>query len=514
MLETSRRPGDVKKGGGNSHRIKKSADLQLSRRDRAIKLFLFVGSMFVFWAVSRHEFIAYDAQSMVAVAHDLVSHFSLVASTEFHDYFHYSTPYSPYGIGLSIVIVPFFAVGELTGDVPTVLSIINPIIVSATVVFCYAIGRRLQWSSRLAVLAAVTFGMLTMALQSTTELFSEPAVALCIAVLIWGALRWKDDWRFGPLVIGLAAGAAIQFRSDSILTVLIGLVALPLFVPWKTLLSRSALAGLGIPIALSLVALGAYNYLRWHSVLKFSYNGQGYGTPFGRGLEGLLFSPGKSFFLYNPIAILGVIGLVVLVFTNRPVGFLFVLLIVPRVFLFAKWGQWEGGVDWGPRFLMPVVMLFVLGAVEILHQVRFDSAMSVAAWGVFTVLCIASVGVNFLSVRVPYEQWIQTLNSPALSARYEFGEPLIAHRSSPGATRTAYDFTYRASQIHGDVDLLRAGTAKVAPEEFGSDRNAVGASLLGVGALALLGSALLANRSDRLRSRRRSPRSTRAPSEV
>ena len=39
-------------------------------------------------------------------------------------------------------------------------------------------------------------------------------------------------------------------------------------------------------MTMSAVALGAYNYLRWHSVLKFSYNGQGFDTPIGRGLNG------------------------------------------------------------------------------------------------------------------------------------------------------------------------------------------------------------------------------------
>jgi hypothetical protein len=347
-----------------------------------------------------------------------------------------------------------------------------------------------------------------MALQSTTELFSEPAVGLCIAVLVWGALRWRARSRFAPVVIGLAAGAAIQFRADSMLTVWIGLLALPLFVPWRSVVRPVNLAALGIPMAISAVALGAYNYVRWHSVVEFSYNGQGFHTPIGRGLEGLLFSPGKGLFLFNPIALLGVIGLGVLLRYNRPVGLMFLLLIVPRLLFFSRWDAWQGGIDWGPRFLMPVLLLFVVAAVEILHRTSGRTVTGIAGRGAFVILCVASVGVSYLSVRVPYEQWWGTLTSPTLAAPFEHGGELVDHPEQPNATSNAYDFTYRASQIRGDVDLLQQGKAEMAPVEFGGKDSSVGWILLLPGAAALLGAAIGAVRSDRLASR---PRRARDP---
>lgn len=187
------------------------------------------------------------------------------------------------------------------------------------------------------MLGAEVYGILTMALQATTELFSEPAVGLCVALIVWGALRWRKGQVSGALVIGLAAGAAVQFRADSVLTVWIGLLALPLFVPWRLIVRPARLTALAAPMTLSLVALGAYNDLRWHSVLRLSYNGRGFHTPLFHGLEGLLLSPGKGVFLFNPVALLGVVGLVVLLRTNAPVGVLFLLLIVSRILFFARW---------------------------------------------------------------------------------------------------------------------------------------------------------------------------------
>lgn len=456
------------------------------RRSRNIALLLFAGSMLVFLAVSPHKYIAYDAASMVGVAHDLVNHFSLQASHGFDDYLGLSTPYSPYGIGLSLVIAPFYALSKLTGHEMTVLSLINPLITSCTVVVAFAIGWALRWSESMSVLAAVTYGIVTMALQATTELFSEPAVSLCIALMIWGILRWRDQYWYGPLVVGLSAAAAAQFRSDSVFTVWIGLLALPLFVPWRSILRPAHLASLGIPLGLSLAALGAYNYVRWHSVLEFSYNGQGFHTPIGRGVEGLLFSPGKSFFVFNPIAVLGVVGLVILLTFNRAVGVLFILLIVPRVVFFAKWDQWPGGVDWGPRFLLPVVLLFVLSAVEVLHRTPARTITGVLTRVGFVSLFVLSLGISYVSVRIPYDQWLGTLENPKLAAHFEQGGPLFPHSGGTDAMLNAYDFTFRASQIRGDLDLIEAGTAVMAPADFNGDSSVLGWLLLSLGCVVLV----------------------------
>jgi hypothetical protein len=184
---------------------------------------------------------------MVGLTHSIVNHFSLGAGKGFDDHLHLSTHYSPYDIGLSMILIPFYAFSKLTGHEEALLSFVNPLLTSTTVVVAYAIGRRLRWPSPWSVLGALSFGVFTMALQGTTELFSEPAVSLCVALLVWAILRWGDGWWHAPLVIGLTAAVVIQLRSDSILTAWIGLLAIPLFVPWRTLLTGRVLACLEPP---------------------------------------------------------------------------------------------------------------------------------------------------------------------------------------------------------------------------------------------------------------------------
>jgi hypothetical protein len=114
----------------------------------------------------------------------------------------------------------------------------------------------------------------------------------------------------------------------------------------------------------------------------------------------------------------------------------------------------------------------------------------------FGVLALLSVGVSFLSVRVPYEQWWQTITNPALEVHYDGGH-LVPHPKAPDAGQNAFDFTVEGGQLMGNIDLLRHGDADTAPWAFQDGRAIRGWLLLG-GGLILLGAAgVLGLRSDR-----------------
>jgi hypothetical protein len=126
-----------------------------SRRDQVIAGCVFGGLFFVYLAVSRHTFVAYDAASMVAVGTNLTNHFTLNTVGAFDDYLHLSTPYSPYGIGVSLLVVPVYALSKLAGHEMLLLSLINPLLTAVAGVVVFAIGRELRWLRTMSVLAAL-----------------------------------------------------------------------------------------------------------------------------------------------------------------------------------------------------------------------------------------------------------------------------------------------------------------------------------------------------------------------
>jgi len=461
-----------------------------SERDRRISTLLFFGVLGVYLAVDQGSHYAYDGNAMLAVSANLVNHGTLKTVGAFHDSFHLSTPYAPYGIAMSLLGTIPIAAAKALGHTNVAISLVNPLITAAAVVVTYRIGRALDWLAGHAVMAAVSFGLLSMALVYTTEYFSEPAVTLCCVALVLGIIRWGQGRTLAPLLVGLAAGAALQFRTDSLVTIWVGLLAIPLFVGWNELRRVHSIVMLGLPLVISLVALGAYNHLRYAKFFVANYGGVTFTTPIGTGLHGFFFSSGKSLFIFNPLAALGVVGLFVLIKRNGPLAVLFVLLIVTRLVFFARWSAWDGGWSWGPRFLLPIVPLLMVSGVEVLRATTTTSLAGVATRVVAGLLAGASVVVNYLSIRVPYQQWTQVLSTPE-RALFHIG-PL-----SSGAVFNAYTYDPNLSPMWGDVRLLRHHLAQMGPELWRDGHGIIGAAILVIGAALLTWAALEARAARR-----------------
>jgi hypothetical protein len=470
--------------------------------DSVLIIGIFATLLLLFIGIGRQQIDAYDGQSMQAVTHNLVDHFTLKTTGAFDDYFGYSTPYSPYGIGVSLALVPLFSLSKAFGHQAFWDALLNPILVAATAAVVFAIGRRLGWRRTPAVLAAFAFGALTMALQASTELFSEPGVALCEALAVLAVLQWSRGSRWAPLLLGCALAVAVQFRSDSLITVWIVLLVLPLFVPMRTLLTRRALVLVGAPMALSLAFLCWYDELRSGSLFMTSYEGQSYSAPLLKGLEGFLVSPGKSIFVYNPLAVVGLVGLVVMALRRQRFAALAALLIIPRLLLFSKWSDWSGGWSWGPRFMMPVVFLLVIGAFSLVGDRTLGVLTRRVSAALIALACLAAVPVSFLSIRVPYDQWHVVLTSP--HAREQFlGTPVFdGSTGNSGGLPYSEVWTFAASDLHGQYLLWRSGQDGISPVLWREHDDALGWLLVGASGLGSAVLVAVAVRADR-RGRRR-----------
>jgi len=126
-------------------------------------------------------------------------------------------------------------------------------------------------------------------------------------------------------------------------------------------------AGLG-----ALPGLGAwlwYNAIRYGSPFTLGYTLDrdgtlGFSTPLATGLHGLLFSSGKSVFLYIPLLFLSVTRLRPFLRAHRresPVVFVPALLTLGVI---SCWWCWSGDWAWGPRLLAPIFPMLLLPLME------------------------------------------------------------------------------------------------------------------------------------------------------
>lgn len=385
--------------------------LATARRDRLATLLLLIGICGLLVAAQRAIFASYDGNVMFGVAKAITHH--RLSITRADDFYGAHTPYSSYGIGLSLVEAPLYQLEQVLHIAdPVLVTLANPILVLLTALAIRSSGRELGWSRRLATVVAIGFVALTMALQASTDLFSEPGVALAISCVTLGALRWRRlamddpggrDGLSAPLLFGAGFAISILFRSDSLLLVGISLPLLPFFVPVRALVRRPLEVTLAaVPVLAVLAWTCYYAHLRTGGWLPAQYGGQ-FTTPLLTGLHGLLFSWGKGFFVFNPILLLAVPGGVLLWRRDRALTVLLVVLAMARLFFYANWDGWHGGVSWGPRFLEPVtvpltlmsgVTLATLGASR--HRLRHAAAaVAVALAGLSAAVSVASVWIGF-----------------------------------------------------------------------------------------------------------------------
>jgi len=374
------------------------------RRDRLVMMLLFLGVFGVFLVVQRGAIASYDGKVMVGVGKAITHH--RLSITRADDFYGAHTPYSSYGIGVSLVVAPLYALQQPFGvPHPLLVTLTNPLLLAAAALVVFKIGREIGWSQRLAVLMAAAFGTLTMALEASQELYSEPGVSLGTGLVLLGALGWRRAAAGAPWLFGLGIAIAILFRADSLLLLGLAVPLLVLFVPARALIrQRGPLVRAAMPILAALVWTSWYAHLRSGSWIPRAYGGGQFSTPLLRGLTGFYGSWGKGFFVYNPLLVLAIPGLVFLWRRERALTVLLLAMVVTRSLFYARWSAWYGGVTWGPRFLMPLCLPLTIAVGATVEQVLAWRSWRLAAGLLVTaVACAIALTVNVASVWLGYE---------------------------------------------------------------------------------------------------------------
>lgn len=458
------------------------------RRDLLLAGLIAVGLLGLFVVVQRVKVPTYDSKIALATAR-------AIAAGRLHlqpadDFYKRNVPYSHYGIGMPLVILPLYLLQRALHAHPNLLTTLaNPLLLAACGALLVLCGRELGWSRRLSLAAGLVFGALTMALQASQDLLSEPGVAFSTAMLILGMLRWRAGRRSGSWLAGLGVGISLLFRFDSALQVGVGLLLLPAFVPWRRLLrERWAWVGLALPILAAVLWTGWYSTLRDGTLIPRVYGGT-FTRPMLTGLYGLLLSHGKSLFVYNPFLLLAIPGAVALWRRDRAATALLAVLAVARPLLYSRWTAWYGGVAWGPRFLMPVAVPLSLLAVYAVSRIfRLRLVLRVPAALVVVALVIGGGVVSVASVWIwEGASWNWMKHTPS-------GLTVSALREFRAERSAGYFYSFRNNSIAYNLRRMTQPNRSSQLYHFRGGADPVGLVALVVAGLAPLAAWALARR--------------------
>jgi hypothetical protein len=249
------------------------------------------------------------------------------------------------------------------------LSLMSAIYCAVTTTLFYALLRLFfRQSITTALTASLAFAFCTFVWSYSRNLFDG---VLCMTLLTGAMLsmmqfaRTKNSRLF--LLATMLYGCGVITRLSMILPLVAFAVYLTM-VFWqdRRQLIRLAIMG-GIVLAPFAVWQGYYNHLRtgdWllSPMITGQYTANELTGNLGVGITGLLFSPGKSIFLYCPLALLSVVCFRRFMARYPPEATFVALLSGFWLLLHAKLANWFGLWGWGPRYFITIAPVLALPA--------------------------------------------------------------------------------------------------------------------------------------------------------
>jgi hypothetical protein len=408
---------------------------------RARLVALVVGATFTAWVtagliLSRPRPETYDSAIMLQVTRSMVEHGTFRVG---HDPLGLNSPYASYGLGMSLVCaVPYTVariVGANAGQAVNAAMTANAFVLGFAAVAVLLLARALDvtWPRALATAALVTGG--TMLLPYVATGFSEPAVAVLVALGLLAISAQRRGRAWAAALGGAAAGASVLFRPESLLIVLPivgGGVWLASGRHGRVLVQFAAAT---VPF---LAVCAWYNDLRFGSPLNVGYgHTTGFSHSFLPGFYGLLLSPSRGLLWYVPLVAVAAVGAPAAWRRDPVVAGSATALLLARPLLFASWTSWEGGICWGPRFLVPAMPALAVGVVEVVR--RFSDWTPVARSALAAVMAL-SIFVQVPGAIVGYEHHALEQRVPA-AARGEGRDYFFAWKYFPIDDQAVWLFT-------------------------------------------------------------------------
>lgn len=283
------------------------------------------------------------------------------------------------------------------GEVPSIDRYMAAVLAALAVMVVYLFALDAARRRSVAVVVAATFALGTAAWSTASRgmWMNTPAMlAAALTVLLVQRLHRGAPVARAGLLLGLVLGYGVAVRpSDAVLAV--GVVIWVLAVRRRAIgwvLGGAAAVGAAMVVA-DLVLLGSVvpRYVRGGRLAVSSL------VP--EAIAGNLVSPARGLFVFSPVLLLGIVGLVI---RHRRGGLssldvLFGAVVGVHVLVVSLFPHWWGGWVYGPRFMvdvLPLLVWFLVPVAEVCLD-RSDERLPAVVLRVVAVVFLAgSVWIN------------------------------------------------------------------------------------------------------------------------
>ncbi len=309
--------------------------------------------------------------------------------------------YTTYPVGVSLVAVPFvFVLDQLSARIwafdlneyirhthPQGLELlIASFIVALTTVFVYKIAR-LFLNRRYSLWVAFVFAFCTSAWSTASRaLWQHGPSMLMLAISLYLILLARDR----P---GLIQFASIPLVFSYVIrptnSISIVLLTVFVFVQYRRYFVRYLLWAMAIAVPFVLFNLSVYHFplsTYYRSYQEFST------STFSQALAGNLISPSRGLFVFSPVLLFSVWGILIKIRQKRVLDYFLVGILALHWITISTWFMWWGGWSFGPRIftdMIPYWVYFLIPAVAQIPILRGPRKTAVVS------MMLCSIAVSF-----------------------------------------------------------------------------------------------------------------------
>jgi len=381
-----------------------------------VHLIIFVFSLYMITAsipqfrLTDQSFVRYEVTSAIVEKHDLAISSGHGVQGKDGRY------YSYYGLGWSVLAVPFYMVGKFIGGGPDPLVYLMQLLAGAVTVavvflFCISLG----YSNRSSLFASIFYGFGSMAWPLAKQPFEHVVETLFVLLSVYFLYLFALHNKTTRLIFSAVfLGIALNIRLTSLLVVpaLFLIAGISCFKEGSQINSKKkSILQMIIYITVLLPFISIilwYNYYRFGSIYETGFQliakktGIDFfsGTSILTGLHGFLLSPGKGIFYYSPVALLFFPAILPFYRKHSRIALGFLAIVSSYLLFLSKNIYWHGDWSWGPRYLLVIMPFLIIPVVEFLETDREGkkSPLRIAViYGIFVlgiVLQVAAVSVD------------------------------------------------------------------------------------------------------------------------
>lgn len=269
---------------------------------------------------------------------------------------------------LSLMLAPGFEWFGYTGAAGTMI-----LVFSLAAMFAFLALRKLV-PEGIALLATLAFFLTYPAVTYSRLIYPETVMVLLLSLSLWACLRLREggSWLFA-IVAGLACALTFQLHNKFIMLI-------PVLMFLLLASSRRKVRDFAfwlVPVVASLVVLAwltryVYGPDIWHGVsASIGPHDMWGGVPYW-GILGLYLDRAWGLFIFAPLYLAFLPGVPVSWKKRDFAGWwlFFPLCIIVYTLLVGIFGQWHGGVSPVPRYLVPLIPLFLVCATLFFYRSR------------------------------------------------------------------------------------------------------------------------------------------------